>query len=235
MLSIVTINYNNYSGLKVTMDSLLRQSDPNFEWIVVDGHSNDQSMSLINLNKDKFSNIQFVSEPDDGIYHAMNKGIKLSRGSHLIFLNSGDFFFGHDSVKIIKSIIAYENDAILLFGFFYKNTYRYPRSKYWCYWKMPTSHQAMIFPKLNFLNGAYDQSYRFAADYDFFVRCFKSGSRFVRLNNILIANEEYGSDSSISKVCLEYSKVTKKYFFLLHPFVSKIRCFYDRIRRKYKI
>lgn len=102
-LSIITINYNNDSGLKKTMESVLNQTSKDFEYIVVDGASTDNSLEIIvqfeNLKIQQFENekiefasnhFQWISEPDMGIYHAMNKGIVLAKGEYIQFLNSGD-------------------------------------------------------------------------------------------------------------------------------------------------
>jgi len=88
-LSIITINYNNCEGLKKTIDSVVSQTFRDFEWIVIDGGSTDGSKELIEQYSDYFA--YWVSEPDKGIYHAMNKGVKVAKGDYLQFLNSGDW------------------------------------------------------------------------------------------------------------------------------------------------
>lgn len=89
-LSIITINLNNAIGLQKTMESVFEQTNHDYEWIVIDGGSTDGSVSLLECHRDR---IQFwKSEPDGGIYSAMNKGIRASKGEYLLFLNSGDCF-----------------------------------------------------------------------------------------------------------------------------------------------
>lgn len=91
-LSIITINYNNVNGLQKTLESVFRQTCKEFEYIVVDGASEDGSKELLEqfLAKADFP-FRWISEPDNGIYAAMNKGIRMAQGEYLHFLNSGDW------------------------------------------------------------------------------------------------------------------------------------------------
>ena len=99
-VSIITINYNNDKGLSKTIKSIVSQSVRDYEWIVIDGGSSDNSISLLEQNKDRFS--YWVSEKDNGIYNAMNKGIIHATGDYIIFMNSGDTFL-HS--KVLQEII----------------------------------------------------------------------------------------------------------------------------------
>lgn len=96
-LSIITINYNNLEGLKKTLDSVFSQTFKEFEYIVIDGGSTDGSKEFIEQNTDKIT--YWVSEPDKGIYNAMNKGIKVANGEYLLFLNSGDELYEYSTIK----------------------------------------------------------------------------------------------------------------------------------------
>ena len=89
-LSIITVNYNNKSGLEQTIKSVVNQNaEKHIEHIIIDGDSNDGSPDVIDENKEHFS--YWCSEKDNGIYHAMNKGVAHASGEYLLFLNSGDF------------------------------------------------------------------------------------------------------------------------------------------------
>src|SRR5690606_105779 len=87
-ISIITINLNNRAGLKATMASVLEQTYAHVEYLVVDGGSTDGSVDVITSHADRLA--YWVSEPDRGVYHAMNKGIERATGEYLLFLNSGD-------------------------------------------------------------------------------------------------------------------------------------------------
>ncbi len=100
LISIITINYNDVEGLKRTIKSVQSQVYSNFEHIVIDGGSTDGSKALIEANKDSFS--YWISEPDTGIYYAMNKGIKVAKGEYLFFLNSGDDFIDSKALNRVE-------------------------------------------------------------------------------------------------------------------------------------
>ena len=102
-LSIITINYNNINGLLKTIKSVISQTTKQFEWIIIDGDSTDGSKDLIFEYKDYIS--FFVSEPDNGIYNAMNKGIKASHGDYLLFLNSGDCLYEDNTINKVLSFL----------------------------------------------------------------------------------------------------------------------------------
>ena len=105
-LSIITINYNNREGLLRTMKSVFGQTSDEFEYIVVDGNSTDGSKEII-ARYDSVSTHPFrwISEKDNGIYHAMNKGIQLASGDFIQFLNSGDTIVNQDVTKIMLEVI----------------------------------------------------------------------------------------------------------------------------------
>lgn len=121
-LTIITINYNNAPGLQKTMESVLTQTNKNFEYIVIDGASTDKSKEIIQYF-DKLNTAQFndstiqqfniTSEPDNGIYHAMNKGIKRAKGDYIQFLNSGDCLVDE---RVVEDVLNELPDCDILVG-----------------------------------------------------------------------------------------------------------------------
>ena len=109
-LSIVTINYNNHDGLQRTIDSVIRQTWKDFEWIVIDGGSTDGSKELIEQNQQYIS--YWCSEPDDGMYYAMNKGIVLSSGDWILILNSGDYLYSSVTLQEVLKDTSENVDVI---------------------------------------------------------------------------------------------------------------------------
>jgi glycosyltransferase involved in cell wall biosynthesis len=106
-LSIITINLNNAKGLIKTMESVFSQTSHDFEYIVVDGKSSDESKEIIVNYAGKNAPFPFtwISEPDNGIYQAMNKGIRMAQGEYCQFLNSGDWLAAPDVIeKMLSSI-----------------------------------------------------------------------------------------------------------------------------------
>ena len=108
-LSIITINYNNLEGLKKTFESVFMQTYQDFEYIVIDGGSTDGSKEYIAENADKIN--YWVSEPDKGVYHAMNKGIMKANGEYLLFINSGDELFENNTIE--KSLSNLHTEEII--------------------------------------------------------------------------------------------------------------------------
>lgn len=113
-ITIITVNFNNLEGLKKTAESVLSQTYKDFEFIIVDGGSRDGSKEYIEEISDNVT--LWVSEPDSGIYNAMNKGIKMAKGDYICFLNSGDIFFEGDTLaqaaeKIDGNIGIYYGDV----------------------------------------------------------------------------------------------------------------------------
>lgn len=110
-ITIITINYNNRNGLERTLRSVKEQNEHSFEYIVIDGGSTDGSLDLILDNSDIID--KWVSERDNGIYHAMNKGVSLAEGEYCIFLNSGDTLHSSRVMQITQNI---NWDSDIVFG-----------------------------------------------------------------------------------------------------------------------
>jgi GT2 family glycosyltransferase len=117
ILSIITINRNNAAGLEKTMNSVLSQSCSGFEYIVVDGASTDNSVDIIQRFAVQFGDrLKWISEPDKGIYNAMNKGIRMASGEYLEFLNSGDCLAAEDVVLKMLTALEKEESPSILYG-----------------------------------------------------------------------------------------------------------------------
>lgn len=115
-LSIITINRNNAAGLDATLMSVASQSVKDFEYIVIDGASTDDSVAAIKKFESQFLHIKWVSESDSGIYNAMNKGIRMASGDYVQFLNSGDCLAADDVMEKMLEALANNGNPDILYG-----------------------------------------------------------------------------------------------------------------------
>ena len=114
-LSIVTVNRNNAAGLRATMKSVVAQTSRGFEYIVVDGASSDGSVDVIKELAPQFGEgIKWISEPDSGIFSAMNKGIKNAKGKYLHMLNSGDYYCEENVLSTVLKKLNNNPEFLLL-------------------------------------------------------------------------------------------------------------------------
>jgi len=170
-ISVITINYNNVSGLQKTLESIFQQTFKDFEYIVIDGGSVDGSRELLENNRDKFA--YWISEKDKGIYDAMNKGIQKAKGEYLLFINSGDYLAENttlekaaahlDGTKIVYGNLKIEQDGSLTEGFMPDaiDLDQMMRDTLW--------HPVSFIKKELFdTYGLYKTEYKICSDYDFF-------------------------------------------------------------------
>ncbi|MBL1407804.1 glycosyltransferase family 2 protein [Sphingobacterium faecale] len=171
-ISIITINLNNRAGLEKTFKSISEQTYQDFEYIVIDGCSNDGSRELIGNN----TRINFwKSEKDSGVYDAMNKGIKEAKGEYLLFLNSGDFL---NEITTIENVIPQLKNEDIIYGnliFAEKKgavLYKYPSKLTFNFlFTASLGHPATFIKKELFEKyGYYDQHYKIIADWVFFTK-----------------------------------------------------------------
>jgi glycosyltransferase involved in cell wall biosynthesis len=187
-LCIITINYNNASGLLKTIESVVTQTKRPFEYIIIDGGSKDDSIQHIQQYS---SNIDYwVSESDNGIYNAMNKGIKAAKADYLLFLNSGDCLVNKDVIASINQYltgneaIVYGNLQLIKKGIV---TTEISPKKMGIYELMMSTiwHPTAFIKRELFLNfGLYNEELSIVADYEFFVRCIvkhKVNSKYINL------------------------------------------------------
>ena len=182
-LSIITVNFNNLEGLKATMESVLSQTFKDYEWIVIDGGSTDGGKELLESNNDTIS--YWVSEPDRGIYHAMNKGIAVAKGEYCQFLNSGDTLISPD---ILEKVFSYELSDVNYGDAWFvkegkvveKRTYPDPISLSYLF-RLPLSHQASFIRTSLVKQHLYHEQYSISADRAFFLELYVKGYHFLHL------------------------------------------------------
>ncbi|MEI8273265.1 MAG: glycosyltransferase family 2 protein [Paludibacter sp.] len=182
LLSIITINRNNFEGLRKTIESVVSQTFNDFEYIVIDGASTDGSVAIVNEYATKIS--YWVSEPDKGIYNAMNKGIVKANGEYCLFLNSGDEFESPSSLQTFISCVYEHVDIIygniLVKGDTVEYVKSYPDKVTFSYFlRESLAHPASLIRRELLLElGKYDEELKICSDWAFFVKaiCLKNCS-----------------------------------------------------------
>jgi glycosyltransferase involved in cell wall biosynthesis len=170
IFSIITINYNNLSGLEKTIQSVLNQTLENFEYIVIDGGSTDGSKEYIQ-EKNEFIDY-WVSETDNGIYHAMNKGIEVAKGEYCLFLNSGDELYNRFVLEKVK--IELYNEDIITFDLIYRGASdinsNFPENLNLKYlWTSNLGHPSTFINIKLFKELKYDENFKVVSDWKFFL------------------------------------------------------------------
>lgn len=189
LISIITVNFNNSKGLELTIESVVNQTLFDFEYIVIDGGSSDESLDIIKRNENKIS--FWVSEKDFGVYHAMNKGIKVAKGKYLLFLNSGDHLFDNDIIR--KSILDFHDEDIVYFnveiaGNKTSKIVSYPDElRFSDFYKNGICHQSAFIKRELFEKyGLYDESLLIVSDWKFFILAlFKYNCDYKKVNKTL--------------------------------------------------
>lgn len=193
--SIITITYNAASVIGPTLQSVLAQTYRNFEYLLIDGGSKDDTVAKAKASGIEFAHV--VSEPDNGLYDAMNKGIALATGDYLCFLNAGDAFHSPDSLQTIVNAIEGEDELPhVLYGetaevdearnFVRMRRLKAPEKLTWRSFKdgMLVCHQA--FYARRDIVPMYDLKYRFSADVDWCIKVMKRSSKLVKVDAVVV-------------------------------------------------
>lgn len=199
-----------------SLEYLAHTSDIAFEWIVVDGNSQDGTAEFLeNLNGQY--NLRYVSEKDNGIYDAMNKGIDMARGRYALFLNSGDIFHQNIVNVVRKLALQHADDRAMLIGDalldFGDGTKIQRRAKqgWYIYHSLPASHQAIFFPLSGLRKYPYDLQYKVSSDYALAAKMYKNGYAFKRING-LVSEFSMGGVSTTNNIelCRDAKNVQRK-------------------------
>jgi len=213
LITVITVVYNGEKYLEETIQSVINQTYPNVEYIIIDGGSTDGTIDIIKKYEDYVD--YWVSEKDGGIYDAMNKGIDLSTGTWINFMNAGDIFITNkvlkDSLKIftINDIAIIYSDVIVKFGDYgvLKKAYNINKINYF----MPFQHQCSFTKSSIIKECKFDTNFKLAADYDLFLSQYQKGKKFYYLNKPIAEVSSGGvSDSQRNLVRKEYYSIQKK-------------------------
>ena len=194
-ITLITVCFNSEKTIKDTLKSVLKQTYKDYEYLIIDGKSNDGTIDIIKEYEPKFNGrLKWISEKDNGLYDAMNKGIKLAKGEVIGILNSDDIFANNNVLKTIsdtfkkKKCDASYSDLVFMDEETMKVPQRYFISKTGNYklgWHPP---HPTLYVKKNIYDkyGLYNQDYRIAADYDFMLRIMKNKVKIAYIPKVLI-------------------------------------------------
>jgi len=198
LITIITVVYNAVSTIEKTILSVVNQTYDNVEYIIIDGGSTDGTIDIIKKYETQIAN--WISEPDKGIYDAMNKGINLANGEWINFMNAGDSFYENDTIE--KFIELCDDRNGIIYGdsrrFFDVGVY-FDRGALSNLDYMPNCHQA-FFVKTHLLKSKhFDTNYQICADAKFFCDIHKLGYKYQHIPVVICNYENTKGLSSLSK------------------------------------
>ncbi|MFZ4101319.1 MAG: glycosyltransferase family 2 protein [Sphingobacterium thalpophilum] len=236
-LTVITIVYNNVRGIERTVLSVLNQTYPNIEYLVIDGASVDGTLEILKKYKEGISKL--ISETDKGIYDAMNKGLALASGDYILFMNSGDEIFDFDTVE---KVFASAPDADIYYGetemynedwkSLGQRRHKAPENFIWKDFKygMSISHQAIYIRKS--LVEPYDTQYKLSSDIDWIIKAAKKAAKIVN-TRIYVAKYLVGgmSKKKHRESLIERFHIFSKYYGLIpnvfnHAVIASRLAFY---------
>jgi len=234
--SIITVTRNAAKALEKTLLSVLNQTYPQIEYIIIDGASTDNTLNIIQQYKSGIHN--WVSEPDRGIYDAMNKGLKMATGDYVWFLNAGDVLPHYQVVAYLANIALRNGFPDILYGetdliddkgiVFAARRLKTPKTLTWKSFNMGmlVSHQAFIVQRN--IAPEYDITYRYSADFDWCIRCMKTAN-YIFNSRQRIVNYQYEGTTTANRK----SSLRERYKIMCHyygTFPTQIRHLWFAIR-----
>jgi len=220
-LSVITIVYNNVRDIERTMLSVLNQTYPHIEYIVVDGKSTDGTLQVIEKHRSGIAKL--ISEKDEGIYDAMNKGLAAATGDYVIFMNSGDEFYSPETVVQVFATVA---DADIYYGetemvndereSLGQRRHKAPEKFTWRGFRygMSISHQAIYIRRS--LTEPYDRQYQLSADIDWIIRAAKKAKTIINVHQYVARYLVGGMSKTKHRQSLkERFDIMRKYYGLI--------------------
>ena len=247
LVSIITVCYNSEKYIRSTIESVLLQTYKNIEYIIIDGESTDRTLDIIKDYESKFNGrMKWISENDDGIYDAMNKGINLAKGELIGIINSDDWYH-YNSLEVLTN--NYEEKVDIYYG----NLYQVREIENKLYIKkingnklhlikksVRIQHPSCFVNKRWYKKIKYDTKYKIAADYKFILHSFIKGAKFkyidfsfsfMRMGGLSSINLE---KNLITGMNIQCEILGKKYFIIsiMIFFISLLKCNFYKIRKQ---
>ncbi len=209
-ISIITITYNSAKTIQRALESVQSQTYQDIEHVIVDGASKDGTRELIEAYAKKHTNVRWISEPDKGIYNALNKGIHLATGDVIGFVHSDDILYAPDSISHIAEAFAQQDIQVVYGDLQYvregkvtrrwrSNDFNPASLKYGWMCPHPTMYvRREVYQQV----GDYDEWFSISADYDMILRIFKSGFKSKYLPEVLVSMEVGGASNKNTRARL---------------------------------
>lgn len=232
LVSIITVVYNSVRFLEATIQSVLGQNYDNIEYIIIDGDSYDGTLEIIKKYEDKIAYWQ--SEPDQGIYDAMNKGLSLAAGTWINFMNAGDRFYSPEVVKNFVNEIRPSDqilygDAVTLTG---KRLRKHPPSKFNFMFERMICHQSIFAKKEVFENNVFDTNYRIVADRKWLARNFFGGKKIRCIPYVINYYDFTGVSSDRRRYDEDSKRLQKELFGMKGVFIYVLKRIMMKILKK---
>jgi glycosyltransferase involved in cell wall biosynthesis len=211
-ISIITATYNSGKTIESAVQSVLSQSYPNIEHLIIDGASRDNTVELITKYQQDHPNLRLISEPDKGIYDALNKGVQLATGDIIGFLHSDDFFENATIIEqIVNTMLEHNNDGV--YGDLKYVSAENPE-KTIRFWKsrpfkvsllkkgwMPAHPTLFLKRRVYQKHGHFDLDFKIAADYDFMLRILKDDTlKFTYLPTVVTRMRVGGASNALGNI-----------------------------------
>jgi len=231
LFSIITVCYNEEKIIEKTCKSIAAQKYKNFEWIIIDGNSTDRTLGIIKKYKKYITSLS--SEKDSGIYNAMNKGVKKSKGKYLLFLNGGDYLKDKNILQETSDFIEKDNhkNEIYYGDIFYDNgefvSYKNSTLNEKFFTKKSISHQATFIKKNLFSKyGKYNEKYKIVSDFEFWIKSIIKGKTKTKYLPVIVSvfnQSGMSTDYRLAKqqinerndVLLKYNLISRRIAFIL--------------------
>ena len=209
--TIITVTYNAAKTLEKTITSVCTQSYKSIEYIIVDGESSDKTLDIAKEHKRRNSGLkkfEIISEPDNGLYDAMNKGLQNATGDYVLFLNAGDVLKNENIIAEIAQIAEKNMTPDIIYGetdlideqgnVFAERRLKTPEKLNWKSFKMGmlVCHQAFIAKKN--IAPEFDEQFRFSGDFDWCIRCMKNATAIVN-SKIRMVNYQYEGTTTANR------------------------------------
>ena len=239
LISIITINYNNAKGLETTLESVHNQKNKDYELIIIDGNSTDHSLAII----DKYESIvtYSCSEKDNGVYDAMNKGIKKATGDFLIFMNSGDSFYDTNTLAIFSDLKILHPKFDIIYGdvnavdlTVQKKIIQPKKLNLFYFIDHTLNHQATFIKRGLFeKQGLYSLEYKISSDYEFFLKAFLANPITFIHHDFTVCNFQL---DGMSQNPINFDDVTKERLVIQKKHISaKELNYYLKLKDKKKL